>query len=80
MSEVEGSGCFTGDCVRQPRAAAAPPLCAFAHADPPGGPSSLCPSALGVQLPGPVLRWLKLLLLPSAEPPGPPDPPSLSPR
>lgn len=25
MSEVEGSGCFTGDCVRQPRAAAAPP-------------------------------------------------------
>ena len=42
-----GQGASLGARVRQPRAAAAPLLCAFAHADPLGGPSSLCPSALG---------------------------------
>ena len=37
---------------------------AYAHANPPGGPPSLCPSALGVQLLGLVLGCLRLLLLP----------------
>lgn len=41
-----------------------PHLGAFAHANPPGGLPSLCPSALGVQLLGLVLGCLRLLLLP----------------
>ena len=62
--KVEGSGGFSGAREHQLRGATVP-LYALPHTAPPQDalPTSVLP-ALGVQLPGPILRLPKLLLLP----------------
>lgn len=52
ISEVEKSGAFTAGFCASAEGHCSCPFCAFAHTDPPGSPFSLCPAALGAQLPG----------------------------